>query len=455
MNADAILADYSLAQPLEGSAIDILRDAMLSPLSEQLRRIMHGAWESGKREYYRTDEFKAAHLEGIAVNEALYRSEALERMVMGEAIADRIGGLTEIGKPIWYLGRICEWSAKTYKALEVEWDWPAIERLVRARVHGSETIGASNSLSYLVDHYDPVPLLCAAREPDEACRTRLVVQLRRLERSEQRTREDSNGRDSNFKPRDVELLKALSNVMGQSSATLDVIQGERDIIRAERRRLVESVSQAWRSLFDALFDIRHPQGVGGRDPAKQAVLDMPEFTQLAASSAAVRGTVVVEATAMHHHLEQLRAGKVPLPPGLRVEDGIGSLGHPFVTGTLAALAHLLLDEPIACDDKNMAALVTRASTWRALCRPELLDSAERTLAAGPAPQTKSALRGLAERPSHSFVPSRPSGDFEGDAWWQDTPGRIAAMLGDRPPPAPPPAERQGGFRQKLFGRKSI
>ena len=65
MNADAILADYSLAQPLEGSAIDILRDAMLSPLSEQLRRIMHCAWESGKRDYYRTDEFEASILKEL------------------------------------------------------------------------------------------------------------------------------------------------------------------------------------------------------------------------------------------------------------------------------------------------------------------------------------------------------------------------------------------------------
>jgi hypothetical protein len=454
MNADAVFAEYSIDQPLDGSALDVLRNAILAPSSPALRRIVRGAWESRKREYYSTDEFKAADREGIAADEALYRSEALERMVMGQAIADRIGGLTETGKPIWYLGLTCEWSAKIYRAGEIEWDWPAIERLVRARVHGTETIGASNSLGFFMDSYDPGPLLLAAPEPDPSCRTRLEGQMRRLERSEQRTR-DSSGRAGYFKPRDAELLAALSRVTARSSPTLDRIEGEHAIVRAERRRLVESVSETWRALFDALFDIRHPEGVGGRDPAQQAVLDRPEFGPLAAASAEVRGLVVAEATVMHQHLERVRAGKVPLPPELRVEDGMGGIGHPAVTGTLGALAHLLLNEPIACDDKTMAALVTRAGAWRDLCRPQLLDSAERTLAAGPAPETEAALRRLAEQPSHCFVPSRPGGDYEGDAWWQDTPGRIAAMLADRSPPAPPAplARRPSGFIQRLFGRK--
>lgn len=178
---------------------------------------------------------------------------------------------------------------------------------------------------------------------------------------------------------------------------------------------------------------------------------MPEFKNLAAASAEIRGMIVAEATAMYQHLEQVRAGRVPLPPGVKIEDGIGGIAHPLVTGTLAALAHLLLERPIACDDKTMASLVMRAGTWRVLCRPELLDSAERTLAEGPAPQTEAALRRLAEQPSHCFVPSRPGGDFEGDAWWQDTPGRIAAMLAGREPT--PPATSRGGFGARLFGRE--
>ncbi len=358
------------------------------------------------------------------------------------------------------MGQICEWSAKTYKPLEIDYDWPAIERLVRARVHGTETIGASNSLIFLMEYYDPVPLLKSAPVPDEAGRSRLAEQIRRLEQSEKRTRE-SDGRTGYFKPKDVELLAALSRIVGRSSSTLAKIEGERDIERAERRRLVESVSPSWRPLFDALFEIRHPEGVGGRDPAEQAVIDLPEYPALAAESAEVRGTVVAEATAMHQHLEKVRAGKVPLPPGLRVQDGIGGIGHPAVTGTLAALAHLLLEKPIACDDESMAALVTRAGNWRALCRPELLDSAERTLAAGPAPQTEAALRRLAEQPSHCFVPSRRGGDYEGDGWWQDTPGRIASILADRPPPQPPspppppPAQPASRFGLRLFGRKGL
>lgn len=142
MNADAILAEYSIDQPLDGSTLDALRDAVLSPSSPALRRIVRGAWESRKREYYRTDEFEVADREGVAADEALYRSEALERMVIGHAVADRIGGLTETGKPIWYLGLTCEWSAKVYRAVEIAWDWPAIERLAAVARRGPAPSGA-------------------------------------------------------------------------------------------------------------------------------------------------------------------------------------------------------------------------------------------------------------------------------------------------------------------------
>ncbi len=94
MNADEIFARYSIDQPVEGPALDPMRNAMLSPSSEPLRQIMEDAWEYGKRDYYSTDAFRTAHRQGIEKDEALYRSEALERMVMGHAIADRIGGLS-------------------------------------------------------------------------------------------------------------------------------------------------------------------------------------------------------------------------------------------------------------------------------------------------------------------------------------------------------------------------
>jgi hypothetical protein len=365
-------------------------------------------------------------------------------MVLCNAFGDRLGGLSDIGKPIWLLRDVCEWAAKTYKPLQVDWDWSSIERLIRARVHAVETIGASNSLAYIWEKFDPVPIIAGAPEPDEEIRERSAFQLNRLEAAERLTREGGQRR-AFFGPKDVELLAALALVAGRTSTNHTQILADQAIVGEERRRLVERHSPEWRDLFDTLFELKPAAVNKGRDSHEQAILDLPEFQKLAVSSPKVRGIALAEASAIHVYLEQLRAGKAVLPSGATIKDGIGEIAHPCFF--LPAMAGMLLEAgAVECDDNTMAALVDRASGWRALCHPHLLDSAEHTLSAGPAVATVAALRRLAALPSHCFVPSRPSGDYEGDAWWQDTPGRIATMLA-------PYRDTIGTTNRPIFGRK--
>lgn len=441
MTAETTLAEYSIATELNDIAIERLRDAIMSPESETLKDILLVASTTGGRGYHRTDDFEIKRQEGLDADAAGFRSEALERMVLCNTWGDRFGGLSEIGKPIWLLRDVCEKATNIYKPLQIDWDWPSIERLIRARAHAAETIGASNSLGYYWDKFDPSPLIANAPEPNKEVRERLAFQLHRLEVAEVSNREESQN-TAFFKPYDVELLSKLVQVVGRASTGLSRILAEQDVVEQERRNLVDRQSPVWRDLFDALFD--------WRDGHDRSVVDLPEFQELAASSPLARGIAVAEAAASHAYLEQLRAGKIVLPSGVVVKDGVGGLGHPYFFVS-EVVEKLLEFGPVECDDNTMANLVEHASSWRALCHPHLLDSAERTLNAGSATETIAALRRLAVKPSHCFLPSRAGGDYEGDAWWQDTPGRIEAMLASHPDPAR--ASARPVFGRNIFGRK--
>lgn len=126
MNADGVFAKYSSAAPLDAALIDALVTAIESPLSPPLKRIIDTVRESADKEFYLSPAFRAMCDEGYADDEALFRSEVLERLVIHNMFSDRLTASSERANSLGRIREPLDWAAKIYRPREIAWDWPAI-----------------------------------------------------------------------------------------------------------------------------------------------------------------------------------------------------------------------------------------------------------------------------------------------------------------------------------------
>ena len=203
-------------------------------------------------------------------------------------------------------------------------------------------------------------------------------------------------------------------------------KASRDAALAARRgALLNGISPVWRSVFEWLLDL---PDTGSRLEA--ALKDDAKLIALAGLNDSERGAILSDLARLRFEYPDWRGGHATPPlerlDGLsRREDwqGIDSVGFAAWT-KFAAVASMLVTQPVRLADAEMARLLTAAQDWRPLCDFGLLDLAGMTLQSGPAPRTVAALREMAVRPSHAVLPGNAGPERDGDVWWNGAPPRI-------------------------------